>query len=177
MINKLFKDINSNSFYTNISINVFHNKEKSILNFDGLINSGRSDLNISAKSSLHPEANMLIVKLLPNNMNDVKPFNIQFIGTWQEFINNIKSQLLELNRRKELIAANVNYILNDQDTRVINFIKAPYDNYSEFQQIITQSDIDYAKIENMMNKIRQENNREQMKLFGNYLYEIMISPK
>lgn len=175
MINKTYRDINTNAYYADIVIVSNYTDGKSVLSFTGLLKSGRKDLETEVQS-IHPEANNMEITLIPSdNLQGVVPFHFNYTGTWSELQRNIKSKLLELNRLQTSRSAGITFTLDQDRTKVINFIKSNESDRSKFQQTITQTDSDYVKVEEMIKKITKLNNNEQLRLFGEYIYNIMIN--
>lgn len=175
MITRQYRDINTNSFLADIILNANYTDGISVLEFTAIITSGNVDLNTVNKSSLHPEANMMNIVIIPTskNMEDITPLELLFCGTWDNLLASIKTKLVELNRLPDMLAGNLAFKVDNEKTKFRQIVKSLRPRL-EFTQLISETDLDFARTEDVMRTVKDIQNQKNMDIFGKYILDIMI---
>lgn len=172
MITKVFKNVNANTYMIDLSIkSTYPDGEKDII-FRGYIKTGLTDLVSTQAFSLHPDANRMVITLLPL-IDDVESFEFEYSGTWDSLIHALKKEILSINRKPTSLALKLAFELQESKTSYYQIIKSTLSNV-EYEQVLKKTDPLYARAEDLMKTVIETENKVNITNLGNYIYDIMV---
>lgn len=172
MITKVFKNVNANTYMLDLSIkSIYPDGNKDII-FRGYIKTGLTNIDANQAFSLHPDTNRMVITLLPL-IDNVEPFEFEYTGNWSNMIHAIKKELLNISRKETSLSLGISFVLEEGKTKYTQIIKSVLSDL-EFEQVLTKTDSLYAQAEDLMKKIIDVENENNIASLGEYIYTIMV---